>query len=68
MNLPAALLSRFDLIFIMLDVPDKTKDFELAMHIGKVHQRRKVPVNGIFDEQFLKTYIAMARECNPLIS
>ncbi len=50
LNLPAALLSRFDLIFIMLDTAEKKKDFELGRHIGKVHQRKKVPVNGIFNE------------------
>ncbi len=49
LNLPAALLSRFDLIFILLDVPNKAKDFDLAKHIGTVHQRKRVPVNGIFD-------------------
>lgn len=67
LNLPAALLSRFDLIFILLDVADKTRDFELALHIGRVHQRKKVPVNGIFDEKFLKTYIAMCKDYKPII-
>jgi hypothetical protein len=31
------------------------------MHIGKVHQKKKSPINGIFDEKFLKTYIAMSK-------
>jgi hypothetical protein len=34
----------------MLDTAEKKKDLELGIHIGKVHQRRKVPVNGIFNE------------------
>lgn len=42
-NLPAALLSRFDLIFILLDQADTVQDKELAMHIGKVHQNMKAP-------------------------
>lgn len=42
-NLPAALLSRFDLLFILLDVADSEKDIRLAQHIAKVHQSRKVP-------------------------
>ena len=29
-NLPAALLSRFDLIFILLDTADKNRDLQLA--------------------------------------
>jgi DNA replication licensing factor MCM7 len=42
-NLPAALLSRFDLIFILLDQPNSLNDKELAVHIGKVHQNMKSP-------------------------
>ena len=42
-NLPAALLSRFDLIFIMLDTPNEQKDINLAMHIGQVHLNKSAP-------------------------
>lgn len=51
----------------MLDKADRKKDFELGYHIGKVHQRRKVPVNGVFNEEFLKAYISMAKEYSPII-
>lgn len=44
-NLPAALLSRFDLIFILLDEADLNRDKQLAQHIGKVHQTTKAPEN-----------------------
>ena len=43
-NLPAALLSRFDLIFILLDTYDYSKDMELATHIGNVHKLSRAPV------------------------
>lgn len=43
-NLPAALLSRFDLIFILLDSADEGKDVELARHIGLVHQLKRSPI------------------------
>ncbi|MCD4704343.1 MAG: minichromosome maintenance protein MCM [Methanosarcinaceae archaeon] len=36
-NMAPALISRFDLIFIMLDVPEKTKDSRIANHILKSH-------------------------------
>jgi len=36
-NLPAALLSRFDLLFLLLDTVDADKDKNLAMHVCKVH-------------------------------
>mmetsp|Transcript_65249 Transcript_65249/g.155870 ORF Transcript_65249/g.155870 Transcript_65249/m.155870 type:complete len:805 (+) Transcript_65249:88-2502(+) len=36
-DLPPALLSRFDLIFLLLDTPDLDKDKNLALHVSKVH-------------------------------
>ena len=36
-NLPKALLSRFDLIFLLLDKHDQVKDEALAVHVTKVH-------------------------------
>merc|ERR1711972_736758 len=36
-DLPAALLSRFDLLFLLLDTVDQDKDKNLAMHVCKVH-------------------------------
>lgn len=36
-NLPAALLSRFDLLFLLLDVPDADSDAALARHVTFVH-------------------------------
>lgn len=32
-NLPPALLSRFDLIYILLDLPDRVQDLKIANHI-----------------------------------
>lgn len=36
-DLPPALLSRFDLLFLLLDTVDNEKDKKLAMHVCKVH-------------------------------
>lgn len=36
-DLPAALLSRFDLVFLLLDTVDCDKDKQLAEHVTKVH-------------------------------
>jgi DNA replication licensing factor MCM7 len=67
-NLPAALLSRFDLIFILLDSPNKARDIALAKHIGEVHQKRKSPVEDCFDAEFLRTYVALAKSYTPIIT
>merc|ERR1719326_1507768 len=38
-DLPPALLSRFDLIFLLQDIVDMDKDKQLALHVTKVHSR-----------------------------
>lgn len=42
-QLPAALLSRFDLLWLIQDKPDTQKDLQLAQHITHVHQHCKQP-------------------------
>jgi DNA replication licensing factor MCM7 len=37
-NLPNSLLSRFDLLFLILDVADVDKDMALARHVALVHE------------------------------
>ena len=36
-NLPAALLSRFDILFLLLDTAETDRDVELARHVTQVH-------------------------------
>lgn len=43
-NLPAALLSRFDLLFLLLDQVDGDKDVALARHVATVHKTLRAPV------------------------
>jgi DNA replicative helicase MCM subunit Mcm2 (Cdc46/Mcm family) len=40
-NLPPALLSRFDLIYIMLDVPNEASDKLLASHILDIYSNKE---------------------------
>lgn len=42
-NLPAALLSRFDLLFLLLDKPNKDDDERLASHVTHVHMFGRRP-------------------------
>jgi len=41
-NMPPALLSRFDLIFSIIDKPDRTTDTDLAIHILLTHKAGEV--------------------------
>ncbi|MFO7990812.1 MAG: minichromosome maintenance protein MCM [Thermoplasmata archaeon] len=75
-KLPAPLISRFDLIFALLDKPNKEKDRNIADHILRVHhegeklmndedyemdERLKAPL----EKEFLRKYIAYAKKINP---
>jgi replicative DNA helicase Mcm len=62
-SLPVTLLSRFDLIFLMLDRPDPEKDRKLAEHILNLH-RGALPPPPI-PRDLLKKYVAYARQINP---
>lgn len=42
-NLPAALLSRFDLLFLILDKPARDEDKRLAQHVTHVHMYNTPP-------------------------
>jgi DNA replication licensing factor MCM7 len=70
-NLPAALLSRFDLLFLLLDEVNPERDLELARHVAYVHQHKKVNSdnkdNKIYNEEFIREYIAQAKKCKPTI-
>lgn len=41
-ELPPALMSRFDMIFVLTDKPDKKKDKDITEHILKAHRRGQV--------------------------
>ncbi|ABN70321.1 replicative DNA helicase Mcm [Staphylothermus marinus F1] len=59
-DLPPPILSRFDLIFIVEDIPEKTKDTLLAKHILDIHTDYE-KAKPLIDTQLLKKYISYAR-------
>ena len=68
-NLPAALLSRFDILFLILDQPSRDADEELAQHVTYVHMNNKHPeTEGIvFTPQEVREYIAQSRTYRPTV-
>ncbi|KAF0980481.1 hypothetical protein FDP41_013695 [Naegleria fowleri] len=68
-QLPPTLLSRFDLIFLLHDVPDRDQDEKLAKHIISLHF--DVPTDystNIIPKDLLAKYIAYARnKVHPVI-
>lgn len=69
-NLPAALLSRFDILFLILDKPDLDNDIKLAEHVAYVHMFNKHPSIGYqtVDEQTIRQFISIARQHNPIVT
>ncbi|CAG8976654.1 hypothetical protein HYALB_00002170 [Hymenoscyphus albidus] len=68
-NLPAALLSRFDVLFLILDTPTRDTDALLAQHVTYVHMNNKHPdTEGVvFSPEEVRQYIAKARTFRPTV-
>jgi replicative DNA helicase Mcm len=61
-DVPPTLLSRFDLIFPIVDVLDEEKDAKLAEHILSTHMGNHFSEDDdLFDKELLRKYIAFAR-------
>eukprot|EP01025_Chloroclados_australasicus_P034441 TRINITY_DN3518_c0_g1_i4.p1 TRINITY_DN3518_c0_g1~~TRINITY_DN3518_c0_g1_i4.p1 ORF type:complete len:799 (+),score=88.53 TRINITY_DN3518_c0_g1_i4:182-2398(+) len=69
--MPAALLSRFDLLWLILDKPSKDKDSELAQHVLTVHKTGKPPErvdeNDPLTPEQLRDYISLAKKYEPIL-
>ncbi len=67
-NLPPALINRFDLIFPVKDLPDEKKDERMAKHILLLHQKPE-DIHPDIDTTLLKKYVAYARQtCFPVLT
>lgn len=59
-NLPPTLLSRFDLIFVLYDTPEKDRDSRIGSHILNVDMDDSIATPPVSPEM-LRKYIAYAR-------
>ncbi|CAN1809952.1 DNA replication licensing factor MCM6 [Linum perenne] len=66
--LPPAILSRFDLVYVMIDDPDDQTDYHIAHHIVRVHQKREAALAPTFTTAELKRYIGYAKTLKPKLS
>jgi replicative DNA helicase Mcm len=66
--LPVTILSRFDLIFVLRDVPNKEADGKMSKHILEIHRRGASPVEAQVDAELLRKYISYAKGIKPVLS
>jgi len=67
-TLPITLLSRFDLIFIMRDMPEPERDSKVSEHILMLHKERSTGESPPIPPDLLKKYISYAKRVNPAMS
>jgi replicative DNA helicase Mcm len=67
-NLPVTLLSRFDLLFIMKDVPEVDADSKMSEHILTLHRLQTTPEEPPLTPELLRKYIAYAKRVQPILT
>ena len=67
-NLPVPLLTRFDLIFIVRDSPDKEKDNLVASHILEIHRDAEQAARPAIDIDLFSKYLSYAKHIEPTLT
>ena len=67
-NLPIPLLTRFDLIFVVRDIPSKERDRNIAKHIIDLHTPTGMENRSLIDVDVLTKYLAYAKRYNPTLT
>jgi replicative DNA helicase Mcm len=66
-SLPVTILSRFDLIFVLRDVPNKESDSKMSAHILEIHRKGSSPVETPIPVDLLRKYISYAKGTKPVL-
>jgi replicative DNA helicase Mcm len=67
-SLPVTILSRFDLIFILRDVPEATKDAQMTEHILNLHRTGVSPTEAPIEAELFRKYISYAKNVKPTLT
>ena len=67
-TLPVTILSRFDLIFVLRDVPTKEIDAKMTEHILDLHRTGTPPVEAPISPDLLRKYISYSRSIKPALT
>jgi replicative DNA helicase Mcm len=67
-SLPVTILSRFDLIFVLRDLPETEKDVRMAEHILSLHKAAGTPMTTPITIDLLRKYISYSKRISPVIT
>ena len=67
-NLPIPLLTRFDLVFVVRDIPHVEKDRQIAQHILSQHGTSGTDTTSLIDVDILTKYLAYAKQNDPVLT
>jgi replicative DNA helicase Mcm len=67
-SLPVTILSRFDLIFVLRDVPNKESDSKMSEHILEIHRKGLSPVEPPIPLDLLRKYVSYAKGIKPVLT
>jgi replicative DNA helicase Mcm len=67
-SLPVTILSRFDLIFVLRDVPEEVKDAQMTDHILDLHRRGTVPTEAPIESELFRKYVSYSKNIKPTLT
>jgi replicative DNA helicase Mcm len=66
-SLPVTILSRFDLIFVLRDIPNKDADGKMSEHILEIHRKGVSPVEAPIPAELMRKYISYSKSIKPTL-
>ncbi len=67
-NLPIPLLTRFDIIYVIRDIPEKEKDHRVASHILELHRELESTGQYLIDIDLFSKYLAYSKTMEPKLT
>jgi replicative DNA helicase Mcm len=67
-NLPVPLLTRFDLIFIVRDTPEKERDSLIASHILEIHRDAEHAAKPAIEIDLFSKYLSYSKQGEPALT
>ncbi len=67
-NLSPVVLSRFDLYFVLRDIPSEQEDARLTDHILAQHRLAETSAESVYDANYIRMYIAHCKASTPKLT